>query len=207
MFCVMDCYLRRIPHHPLTLSDSWLYSPLSHFLSQQHYKSIGRVTHLTSITQFVDFERTWDKKKEEIKSKGEFLTDAGALDAKCIDSTFASLKNLATERSSLQTNGEKLSRNQASNMFLDQKIAIACSSLVIFTESFTSVLAKRYTQAASNALTHSPLFKVPSNVKTDSAFFTKISYVAPLMLFVMIGYPFPPSPLPYFDCPIITGKH
>ena len=28
------------------------------------------------------------------------------------------------------------------------------------------------------------------------------SYVAPLMLFVMIGYPFP-----NFDCPIITGKH
>ena len=28
------------------------------------------------------------------------------------------------------------------------------------------------------------------------------SYVARLMLFVMIGYPFP-----YFDCPIITVKH
>ena len=36
-----------------------------------------------------------------------------------------------------------------------------------------------------------------------------LRYVAPLMLFVMIGYPFPVTPLPpspYFDCPLLTKK-
>ena len=37
------------------------------------------------------------------------------------------------------------------------------------------------------------------------AMYPNASYVAVLMLFVMIGYRVTPSP--YFDCPIITGKH
>ena len=43
-----------------------------------------------------------------------------------------------------------------------------------------------------------------SRKKQFKRFKLEISYVAPLMLFVMIGFPIP---FPYFDCPIITGKH